>query len=70
MIFSPDILQGLHGDLPHARVRLSWTGLDTAAVGHPVLQGVGPGGGLGGHGGVVVETISAEIELLCCRTMV
>ena len=59
-VFSPDILEGLHGDLPHAGVGVPWTGLDAAAVRHPVLEGVGPGRGLGGHGGVVIEPVPEE----------
>ena len=53
----PDILQSLHGDFPHTRMRLSRTRLDTAAVGHAVLQGVRPGGGPCGHGGVIVKAV-------------
>ena len=30
---------------------------------HPVLQAVGPGGGLGGHGGVVVESVPEQQTL-------
>ena len=58
--YEPDILEGLHGHLPHARVGLLGAGLDAAAVGHLVLEGVGPGRGAGGHRGVVVEAVSAK----------
>ena len=39
---------------------ISRAGLDAAAVWHPVLEGVGPGRGLGGHGGVVVEAVPED----------
>ena len=54
---APDVLEGLHGHLPHAGVGLPGAGLHAAAVRHLVLQRVGPAGGLGGHGGVVVEPV-------------
>ena len=60
LVVSPDILEGLHGDLPHAGVGISRAGLDAAAVWHPVLEGVGPGRRLGGHGGVVVEAVPED----------
>merc|ERR1719443_2729941 len=37
---SSHILECLHGHLPHTRMGLPRTGLNTAAVGHLVLQGV------------------------------
>jgi len=39
---SPDVLESLHGDFPHAGVRAAWAGGDTARVGHLVLEGVRP----------------------------
>jgi len=57
---SPDILESLHGDLPHPGVRVLWTGSHTAGMGHLVFQGVRPGGGTSGHGRVVVEAIPTQ----------
>jgi len=54
------ILQSLHGYFPHTGVGLGGARLDAAAVGHAVLQGVGPGGGPCGHGGVVVKSVPAQ----------
>jgi len=39
---APDVLKGLHWDLPHSWMGGSRTGSDTAGVGHLVLEGVGP----------------------------
>jgi len=57
---SAHVLDGGHGDLPHAGVAVRGAGLDGAVVGHLVLKGVGPRGGGSGHGAVVVEAISVE----------
>ncbi len=57
---SPHVLDNGHGDLPHTGVGQLGAGLDGAGVGHVVLQGVGPGGGAGGHAGVVVEAVAVE----------
>ena len=57
---APDIFQGGHGDLPHARMRLSRAGLDRTRMRHLVFEGVRPSLLRGGHGAVVVEAVPPQ----------